>query len=79
MTEDRKIYFEESHSPESLRCLFAWALYSEENKEKAREYETAAIKATAKIPFRPAAESWRRMIIECRWIAERSDDFDIID
>ena len=45
MTEDRKIYFEESHSPESLRCLFAWALYSEENKEKAREYETAAIKA----------------------------------
>lgn len=79
MNEERRGYFEEIRSPESLRCLFAWALYSKEGKEKAAEYENAAIKAAARVPFRPAAEAWRRMIIECRWIAERSEDLDLLD
>ena len=79
MNEERIAYFEEIHSPESLRCLFAWALYSQDNKEKAGAYESAAIKATGKVPFRPAAEAWRRMIIECRWIADRADELDLID
>ncbi len=79
MTEERRKQLEEMNSPESLRCLFAWFLHSEDHKEMAAAVENAAIKAAGRVAFRPAAEAWRRMIIECRWIAERSDDFDLID
>ncbi len=79
MTEERRRQLEEMHSPESLRCLFAWFLHSKENKEAAATLENAAIKAAGRVAFRPAAEAWRRMIIECRWTAERLEDFDLID
>ncbi len=79
MTQERRRQLEEMHSPESLRCLFAWALRSEEDQEAAAAYENAAIKAAGRVAFRPAAEAWRRMIIECRWTADRAVDFDLID
>ena len=78
MTEERRKQYEEQHSPESLRCLFAWSLRSEKDKKTAA-YENEAIKAAGRVAFRPAAEAWRRMIAECRWSAERADDFDWIE
>ncbi len=79
MTEERRKQLEEMHSPESLRCLFAWFLHASDNKEASAALENAAIKAAGRVAFRPAAEAWRRMIIECRWTAERAEDFDLID
>ena len=79
MTEDRCREFEELNTPESLRCLYVWALRSAGDSEKVAAYENAAIKAAGKVAFRPASESWRRMIIECRWIYDRSDEIDLMN
>jgi len=79
MTEERRRQFEELRSPESMRCLFAWILRSEDDQGAVAAYENAAVKAAGKVAFRPASEAWRRMIIECRWIADRSDEIDLMD
>ena len=79
MTEERCRQFEEIHSPESLRCLFAWALHSDDQQDMVTVYENAAIKATGKVAFRSASEAWRRIIIECRWISEGIDELDMMD
>ena len=79
MTEERCTQLEEIKTPESLRCLFAWNLRSEDRAQAAAVYETEAIKAAGKVAFRPASEAWRRMIIECRWIGDRYDEFDLMD
>ena len=74
-----EILIEEIHSPESLRCLFAWALHSDDQQDMVTVYENAAIKATGKVAFRSASEAWRRIIIECRWISEGIDELDMMD
>lgn len=79
MSDERRDQLADMGSHESFRCLFAWALHSEDHAADAPIYENMAIKAAGRIAFRPAAEAWRRMIIECRWTAERSEDFDLID
>lgn len=73
MTPERRRQYEELHSPESLRCLFAWSIKTSEGKEAAPAYESAAVKEAGRVAFRPAAEAWKRMIAECRWSTERSD------
>lgn len=64
MNRDRIKRYEELASPESLRCLWVWALYAKRSLELAGVYEEAAFSAVNQIAFHPAVQGWKKVLAD---------------
>ncbi len=64
MTRERIKRYEELASPESLRCLWIWALCGKQSPELAAVYEEAVQESADQIAFHPAMQGWKKVLAE---------------
>lgn len=72
MHDSRIKRYEENATPESLRCLWVWALAAGQ-AEMAAIYEEAAKEAVNKIAFHPAVQGWKNVLTSCQTIQIKQD------